>query len=467
MSREIRVSRAVSSHEVPLDLIARYDRPGPRYTSYPTAPEWQHLPLELARAALERVAADARPVSIYVHLPFCERMCLFCGCNVVVARSQDKFTRYLEALLREIRATAAIVGKKPLVQLHFGGGTPTTFAPEQLRTIGQAILKEFAPARDAELGVEIDPVVTTPDHFRVLRELGFNRVSMGVQDFADDVQEITDRRQPDAKTSEVFAQAREHGFTSINLDLMYGLPGQTPAHLTHSAKRAIELGADRVAIFGYAHVPWMKPHQKKMEKLGVPVAADRWAMFNAARVTLLESGYRAIGMDHFAKPTDELAVAGQKRRLTRNFQGYTVLAPTNLLGFGLTAISDAGGSYIQNNSRLPHYYQSIENGELAFDKGIVLTAEDELRRAVITSIMCNLYVDFAEIERQFAVDFRAHFAEALATIAPMLGDELVVMHPNALEVTERGRVFVRNAAMAFDAYLNKAEPGVRRFSRTV
>jgi oxygen-independent coproporphyrinogen-3 oxidase len=457
----------VSGHAVPLDLIARYDRPGPRYTSYPTAPEWQDISRASVVEALHRVAEDTRPLSVYVHLPFCDRMCLFCGCNVVVARAPEKFSRYVKALQKEIRLTADLVGEKRLTQLHLGGGTPTTFAPEQLQVISETILEKFAPNAEAEMGVEIDPMVTTPTHLKTLREVGFNRLSMGVQDFGDDVQELTERRQPDQKTSSTFAEAREAGFASINLDLMYGLPGQTPEHLAHSARRAIELGADRVAVFGYAHVPWLKPHQKKMEQFGVPAAPARWAMFNAARVTLLDAGYQAIGMDHFAKPTDELALAWRKRRLNRNFQGYTVLEPTNLLGFGLTAISDVEGAYVQNKKRLSDYYRSVEANELGFHKGIVLTAEDHLRRAVITAIMCNLTVEFRDIEQRFSINFREHFSHELASVEPLVADGLVVFHPQALEVTERGRVFVRNVAMAFDEYLHKKVGDQPRFSRTV
>ncbi len=457
-----------SQYAVPHELIARYDRPGPRYTSYPTAPEWGEVTAADARAALERVAADPRPVSLYFHLPFCEHMCLFCGCHVVVARNHTKIPRYLEAIAREIALVREIVGPKKVVQLHFGGGTPTFLSPDQLRHLGEQIWQAFSPTDDAELSVEVDPVVTRREHFEALRSVGFNRVSMGVQDFDDEIQRRTERIQPESLTCELFGTARALGFTSINLDLMYGLPGQTSANLVRSAKRVVELGADRIALFGYAHVPWMKPHQKKLETYGIPEAPERWEMFNAARVTLLEAGYQAIGFDHFARPEDELARAGQKRRLNRNFQGYTVLEPTHVLALGLSAIADAGGSYLQNAKKLADYYAAIEAGELPVEKGMRLSAEDHLRRRVITDLMCNLYVDFDAIDERFGIAFEEHFAGALAQMAPLVADGLVVRHPRALEITERGRVFMRNVAMPFDEYLGKArQSDAPRFSRTV
>jgi oxygen-independent coproporphyrinogen III oxidase len=291
---------------------------------------------------------------------------------------------------------------------------------------------------------------------------------MGVQDFQDDVQEVTDRKQPDRKSAEIFELGRELGFGSINVDLMYGLPMQTPQHLAHSARRCVELGADRVAVFGYAHVPWMKPHQKKLEQHGIPTATERWQMFNAARSALMSAGYQAIGFDHFAKPGDELATAFKERRLNRNFQGYTVLEPTHLVGLGVSAISDAGGAFLQNAHRLSDYYKAVEAQSFATEKGRVLDTEDLLRRAVIIDLMCNLYVDFDAVQRRFGIDFERHFDKELASLMDLESDGLVIRRPRSLEITERGRVFTRNAAMPFDAYLSKAGvDGKPRYSRTV
>jgi len=456
-----------SPHEVPGDLIAKYDRPGPRYTSYPTAPEWLDFTEAEAREAFGRSAAAERPVSIYVHVPFCERMCLFCGCNVVVAKNREKIPRYLAALEREMEMVRELTGPKRAIQLHFGGGTPTFLLPEELERITASIWRTFERADDAEIGIEVDPMLTSRAHLEAARRAGINRLSMGVQDFQDDVQALVERDQPDAKSSEIFLLGKELGFDSVNIDLMYGLPGQTPAHLAHSARRVIELGADRVAVFGYAHVPWMKPHQKKLEKHGIPAAPERWQMFNAARAVLLDAGYQAIGFDHFAKPTDELALAWQKRRLNRNFQGYTVLEHTDLIGLGISSISDVGGAFVQNAKRLSTYMKTIEDGRLPAERGRVLTDEDHLRRAVITTIMCNLQLDYGEVGRTFGVDIREHFASELSTLDGFVEDGLVEIRDDGFDVTERGRVFARNVAMTFDAYLGKKGDDGPRFSRTV
>jgi oxygen-independent coproporphyrinogen-3 oxidase len=458
----------MTGHAVPEDLIARYDRPGPRYTSYPTAPEWNDLDEAEARAAFERNGADPRPVSVYVHVPFCERMCLFCGCNVVVAKNRDKIPGYLDAMEREIALVRKLTGAKQAIQLHLGGGTPTFLSPDEIERVAGSVFRAFERASGAEVGIEVDPMLTTREHLEAARRAGFNRLSMGVQDFGDDVQALVERDQPDSKSSEIFRLGRELGFDSVNIDLMYGLPGQTPAHLSHSAHRVIELGADRVAVFGYAHVPWMKPHQKKLEKHGIPAAPERWQMFNAARTVLLDAGYQAIGFDHFAKPTDELARAWRKRKLNRNFQGYTVLEPTDLIGLGVSSISDVGGAYLQNAKRLSAYVQTLEAGRLPVERGRILTDEDRLRRAVITDIMCNLRLDYDHVREQFAIDARQHFAAEIARLEEFVADGLVSLSDRGLEVTERGRVFVRNVAMTFDAYLGEpGGDGGPRFSRTV
>ncbi len=457
-----------TNHDVSRELIGKYDRSGPRYTSYPTAPEWHDAGYEVAVEAYGRMRDDPRAVSVYIHIPFCERMCLFCGCNVIVAKSHDRVPRYLECLDREVRMVRELTGPKKVVQLHFGGGTPTFLAPDDVERIGAMIWNAFDKADDAEVGIEVDPMVTTREHLQACRRVGFNRLSMGVQDFQDDIQAVVERHQPDAKSTEIFELARELGFDSVNIDLMYGLPGQTPGHLAHSARRVIELGADRVAVFGYAHVPWMKPHQRKLEQHGIPEAASRWDMFNAARSTLLDAGYVAIGMDHFAKPSDELALAAGKRKLSRNFQGYTVLEATSLVGLGVSSISDAADSFLQNAKRLSSYYRAIEAGTFATEKAKVLDDEDKLRRDVIISIMCNLYVDFAAVEQRHDIDFRKEFVGELEQLSGFVDDGLVVRREGGFEVSESGRVFLRNIAMTFDAYLDKGKAGdMPRFSRTV
>ena len=447
---------ADQSPSLPWEIARRYSMPVPRYTSYPPAPAWQPADAGAADAAYDQAARKGDPVSLYVHIPFCERMCLYCGCNVIVAKKYDRVARYLDALERELELVAGRLGHRELVQLHFGGGTPTFLSPADLERIITAIFKRFPPAAHAELGIEVDPVVTTREHLATVRRLGLNRLSMGVQDFDDEVQEIVQRRQPAAISRRTVALGRELGFASINLDLMYGLPGQTTGHLERSAAVCLELGPDRIALFGYAHVPHMKPHQKKLEAYPIPTPEARWAMFNAARAVLQQGGYQPIGMDHFAKPNDELAVAARDGRLQRNFQGYTVLAPTDLVGIGVSAISDVGGSFLQNSHTLPEYLAAIEAGRFATERSLTLSSEDSLRRRVIIDIMCNLRLNYADVQQRFGIDFQTHFADALAQLGPLQADGLCEVHDDELVVTEPGRPLVRMVALAFDAYSGRA-----------
>lgn len=455
----------MSMTTLPSELIARYDRALPRYTSYPTVPYWGELSGAEAGAALERAGADDRPLSLYLHIPFCDRMCLYCGCNVVVTRSRERIGRYVEALERELSMVRERLGPKALVQLHFGGGTPTMLEPEELGRVLAAITGAFAPAPEAEMSIELDPVVTRTEHLEVARAHGLNRLSVGVQDFDAGLQALVERHQTVADAERVFADARRLGFASINVDLMYGLPQQTVEHVRRSARRAAELGADRLAVFGYAHVPWLKPHQKKLEAHGIPGQMERWAMATAAREVLTECGYVPIGMDHYARPADELALAAADKRLFRNFQGYTVLEPSHLVGLGMTGISEAGGAYLQNHKRVSDYYAAIDQGRLACHRGLVLAPEDELRRTIIHQIMCNLEVDLA------ALAPGKDFATELEALEPLAADGLVVIESNRIRVSELGRVFVRNIASVFDTYLGGARENGRedgpRFSRAV
>lgn len=448
--------------------VQRYSRPAPRYTSYPTVPVWQEADSRLAQEALERATEADAPVSLYLHVPFCERMCLYCGCNVIVAKNYEKVPRYLQALLTELDMVAGRLGSRPLVQLHLGGGTPTFLSPADLERLVQAVLARFPALPQAELGIEIDPVLTNREHMETVRRLGFNRISIGVQDFDEHVQEIIEREQSAAVSRWAFELARELGFASVNLDLMYGLPGQNDEVLQRSAGIAAELGADRIALFGYAHVPWMKPHQRRLEVHGIPTPEARWRMFNAARQALWQAGYQPIGMDHFAKPQDELARAAHDGRLNRNFQGYTVLAPTDVVALGVSAISDIGRTYLQNSHRLSEYLAAIESGHLATTSGLHVTDEDVLRRRVINSLMCNLRLSYPEMGRELGIDIPEHFAEALAGLAPLEEDRLIERSNDALLITELGRPLARNVAIAFDAYAKPpAEGAGPRFSNAV
>ncbi|MCA9179788.1 MAG: oxygen-independent coproporphyrinogen III oxidase, partial [Planctomycetales bacterium] len=339
--------------------------------------------------------------------------------------------------------------------------------PWELRGLLERIFECYPVQEGAELSIEIDPAVTTAEHLSELRALGFNRLSIGVQDFSEEVQDAVGRYQGASVTYETYTEARELGFGSINVDLMYGLPKQTIAHVTRSVDRVIDMGVDRVAVFGYAHVPWLKPHQRRLEIYGLPDSQTRWLMSEAAREKLLDAGYVAIGMDHFAKPNDEIVAAYKHGRLNRNFQGYTVMNTTDLLGLGAPAISDISGTYLQNRVRLGDYMSAVENGRFATVKGVRRSADDNLRSWLIKSIMCHLRIDYDDAHARFGVNVPKDFADALAQLAPLEDDGVVKRLDDALVVTEPGRLLVRNVASAFDAYLDSRSPAESQFSKAI
>jgi len=452
-------------------LIARYDRPGPRYTSYPSAAEFgPGVDADRYRVHLDRAAARrGAPLSLYVHLPFCAERCLFCGCSAVVTKHRERALPYLDALEREIDRVGDVLGEhRPVAQYHWGGGTPTYLAPAEMRRLHERIASRFSFLPGAERSVEIDPRVTTPEHLETLRELGFDRVSMGVQDFTPAVQAAIGRIQPLEQTRELVGVARSLGFASVNLDLIYGLPFQTPESFKVTLEQAGRLRPDRFAIYGYAHVPWIRPHQNKMDAEALPDAPGRLALFNLALRFLGRNGYRAIGMDHFALPDDELSVAADDGRLWRNFMGYTVGRADDLIGLGMSAISDVADGFFQNEKRLIDYERRAGTGRYATSGGYLLTESDRLRRHVITALMCRFRVDIREVEERFGVRFGEIFEAELAQLAPFEGDGLVCCTPHAIQVTPKGRLFVRNLCMVFDEHLGKSRnKGTRRFSRTV
>jgi len=460
----------MSSLDVPLELLHRYNVQGPRYTSYPTAPMWQ-TELTAARYAeiLRASAAPAEPapLSLYVHLPFCEKLCYFCGCTVVITGSRHvSETDYLEPLEREIDWVAEHAGRnRSAVQLHWGGGTPTYFPPALLERLARRIFDRFDFAPDAEIGVEVDPRVTTPEQLETLARLGFNRLSMGVQDFDSRVQAAINRIQPEEETRRLVERARALGFQSLNIDLIYGLPHQTPDSFAATIDRVLAIGPDRLAVYSYANVPWMKRHQSVLEP-HLPSEGTKFEIFRVALERFTAAGFEYIGMDHFARPEDELARARRDRTLHRNFQGYTTKAGTDLIGFGMSAIGSIGEHYVQNRRELQPYRQAVSESGSAIFRGIRLTPEDRLRRAVIGALLCHGVVVKREIEGRFGVDFDAHFAPALASLEPCAADGLVELSPDAVRATPLGRVFLRNLAMPFDAYL-EAAPEKPVFSRTL
>lgn len=444
-------------------MVERYDRPLPRYTSYPTVPHWSPMGEGEVAEGLYRVRHDHDRVSIYVHIPFCSRMCFYCGCNTTVTKRQDVIDRYIDALCTEIDRVAERVGPKTLAQLHLGGGTPSLMPVEVIGRILSHIYKTFRPESGSEISMELDPTVTTPEHYRELKGFGFNRVSLGIQDMDDKVQQLIGRNQWSTISVQAFELARKAGFESINVDLLYGLPMQTPAHLERSARAAVEMGADRLAIFGYAHVPWMKPHQKKLEIFPLPGGEARWEMLETARRVLYESGYEPIGFDHFAKPNDELVAGGAK--LNRNFQGYTVLEPMPVLAFGSTGIADLPDRFVQNAKRISDYVERIEAGGLAPEVGCIRTPEDEARRSLIVDLMCNMQLRYRDLTPLAGEIFRREMVAHEDQVAELVDAGLIEAATCQLRVTETGRAFLRVIASLFDGYLKA--PTAARYSQAV
>ena len=451
------------------DLIKKYDRPGPRYTSYPTAPEWKDdfkAPQYLGH--LRRAEAAGGPLSIYVHLPFCREMCRFCGCNVIATHDRSRADVYLDVLEKEVALVAAhLPTRRTVSQLHWGGGTPTFLDEKQLTRCHAILARHFQFLPDAELAIEIDPAITTKSQIDLLGRLGFNRISMGVQDFNQKVQETVGRIQGEKETADLVAAARAAGFHGVNLDLIYGLPYQTGETWKDTLERILRIHPDRMAVFGFAYVPWAKPHQKLLPQEALPKAEQRVELFLQTVEAFTRGGYRLIGLDHFALESDELARAQTAGTMFRNFQGYTVRPATDTVAFGMTSISDIGGAYAQNAHKLKDWAEQIEAGIIPVDRGAAMSDDDVLRRFVINRVMCQLKLDLDEVSAQFGAPARAQIAASLATgLEELTADGLVTFDGHRLQVTPLGQLLVRNVAMLFDAYLQKPD-GARKFSRTV
>jgi len=454
---------------VDADLLQRYDRPGPRYTSYPTAVEFHEgFTGDEYAAHLGRLPA-ADPLSLYVHLPFCRRRCTFCGCHVVIAPRRDVAVKYLDSLERELELLSQhLPGRRQIGQYHWGGGTPTYYTPEEMARLQAAVRRHFDLLPEAEVAVEVDPRVTTREHVDALVELGFNRISMGVQDFTPAVQEAIGRNQTEAETSALYEYCRERGFDSINIDLIYGLPGQTEETFQANLEAVVRLRPDRVAVYSYAHVPWVRAHQKRLNTDLLPSRDTKFALFARAIRAFRERGYEQIGMDHFSLPDDELAAALRERCLRRNFMGYTVQRAPHMVGLGLSSIGDVAGAYAQNAKKLSAYWEHLEAGRLPVERGYALSDDDRVRRHVIAELMCNLYLDTAAAEGLFGIRFASYFARELAELAAgPEADGLVRLGDDALEVTPLGQLFVRNVCMPFDRHLREKPPERPTFSRTV
>jgi len=460
MREELRVSE---------EFLARYNRPGPRYTSYPTAPVWND---SFGIDDLEKIHAEANreetPVSLYMHLPFCESLCLFCACNVIIQKDKSVAPPYIEVLKKEIdRVSLAVSSSRPVVQFHWGGGTPTYLSPEQIEDLFSFTRERFVFSPDAELGIEVDPRVTNRAHLEVLRKLGFNRLSMGVQDFHPEVQKTIHRIQPYELTRDLVLGARDLGFDSINVDLIYGLPHQDPERFAATVDQIISINPDRIALFSYAHVPWLKKQQGAFVQF-LPEGMKKFEIFRTGLTKFVEAGYLYIGMDHFAKPGDELAVSQEKRTLHRNFQGYTTKAGADLYGMGVTAISGFRNAYAQNQRDLSAWQCAVHDRGLATMRGYHLSEDDHIRRAVISRLLCHTVIPKKEINAEFGINFDSYFEPELQRLEVPQADGLILLSEDEIRTTWLGRIFIRNLAMTFDPYLEKQKLGAKPlFSKTL
>lgn len=448
-----------------LALIQKYNHSGPRYTSYPTALEFSEA---FSEADFQQAVArdPSRPLSLYVHIPFCHKLCYFCGCNKIVTRQQHKADQYLDVLEQEILHRAPLFAGRKVSQLHWGGGTPTYLNKAQISRLMQLLRDSFDFQRDAEISIEVDPREIELDVLDHLRGEGFNRLSMGVQDFNKEVQRLVNREQDESFIFALLNHARDIGFTSTNIDLIYGLPKQTPESFAFTLGRVAELNPDRLSVFNYAHLPTLFAAQRKIKDADLPTAQQKLDILQETITSLTQAGYQFIGMDHFARPDNELAVAQREGVLHRNFQGYTTQGDSDLLGLGVSAISMIGDSYAQNQKELKHYYSQVDASGNALWRGIALTRDDCIRRDVIKALICNFRLDYADVETQWDLVFSDYFAEDLTLLAPLAKDGLVAMTENGIVVTAKGRLLIRNICMCFDAYLRQ-KARMQQFSRVI
>jgi len=454
------------------ELLRQYDVPGPRYTSYPTADRFVEAfgPVDYTQALAQRregPAAMNLPLSLYVHIPFCESLCYYCGCNKIITRHHSRSASYLRYLAREVELHTAVLGTaQPVSQLHLGGGTPTFLSDDELRELMGMLRRSFHLLSGAECSIEIDPRTVTAERLQVLHDLGFNRISFGVQDFDPEVQKAVHRVQPHEQVAALMADARRIGFDSINVDLIYGLPRQTPESFARTLSQVATLKPDRIALYGYAHLPERFKPQRRIHAAELPAASGKVAMLSQALAAFLSSGYVYIGMDHFALPGDALAVAKRQGRLHRNFQGYSTHADCDLVGLGVSAIGKVGATYSQNAKTMEEYCDLLDQGKLPVVRGLALSRDDLARRAVIMALMCQGQVVFESIELAWLLDFRSYFAAEMEQMKDLQKKGMVIVDDAGLQVTAQGWFFVRAVAMQFDKYL-QADRNRARFSRII
>ena len=449
-----------------LDLIMKYAKPAPRYTSYPTAQEFHPISEEEWREKVIKSNERKTPLSLYFHIPFCESACHFCGCNVIITRRKEVVEPYLEHLAKEMDIMKSLLDpSRKVVQLHWGGGTPNYLNNEQTVWLMREIKKRFDFDENAEVSIEIDPRHVDRERIFLLREIGFNRVSFGIQDFNPKVQEAVNRIQPEEMIFNVMEWIREADFESVNIDLIYGLPYQTLETFSETIEKVIKLNPDRIANFNYAHVPWLKRLQRMIDESALPPPQEKLDILKMTIEKLTDAGYIFIGMDHFAKPNDELAVAQRERTLHRNFQGYTTHAEAELIGFGATSISMLYDAYAQNFKKLKDYYEAIEEGKLPIERGFILDEDDILRRDVIMRLMSHFQLYKKEIEDKYSIVFDEYFAPEMEELKELEKDGLIRIYPDRIDVTPAGRLLIRNIAVTFDKYTKAKKE--KRFSKAI
>lgn len=452
-------------------LLQKYNQPVPRYTSYPPAtelkPEFEEIDF---RAAIAVSNYKKTPLSLYCHIPFCDSACYFCGCNTVITQRKEIAEPYLDYLVRNIQQMAQLIASDRTVhQLHWGGGTPNYLSLSQIERLWNTLQQHFQFDARAEISIEVNPKSLDQRYISELRNLGFNRISFGIQDFDLKVQEAVNRVQPESMLFDVMQWSRSAGFESVNVDLIYGLPYQTLATFRNTIQKTIELNPDRIAVFNFAYVPWLKPVQRRIPQAALPSADEKLQILRMTIEELTQNGYQYIGMDHFAKPDDELSIAQREGQLHRNFQGYTTKPESDLIGFGVTSISMLNDVYVQNHKRLKPFYQAIDANELPIEKGVALSQDDIIRRTIIMELMCQFQLSPDDIEEKYHLGFDLNFDEYFTPekfeLRRLEADGLIKLSPNHIEVTAAGRLLIRNIAAVFDDYLQRHQ--IEKFSRAV
>ena len=443
----------MNNEKIDFKKLSKFSRHAPRYTSYPTAVEFKDLSEEDILPFLK----NDKPLSLYFHLPFCKSACYFCGCNVIYTSKADKRTKYIQYLEKELNTLSKHLDTGRIVrQLHFGGGTPTFFTPEELREVYKLIKSHFKNFEDdAEISVEIDPRFFSQEHMDVMREFGVNRISFGVQDFNEQTQKAVNRIQPFDLTKQAVDIARNIGIKSINIDLIYGLPYQSLETFKKTLDLVIKLDPDRLAVFNYAHVPWMKKGMRKIDETTLPVPEEKLKIFKYVIDFFEGNGYKMVGMDHFAKPEDELFKAIEKGELHRNFQGYTTKGGADLIGVGVTSIGETDDAYMQNYKDLKSYEQAVDEGKIPVFRGVILSDEDKIRKYVIMEMMANFSFDIKRFEEKFGINFFEKFENELKELQEFVDEGLVVITPEKIMVNKTGSLLIRNIVLPFDEYFKK------------